>query len=64
MASPRCPICKQPAERAPANTFFPFCSNRCKVIDLAKWLDGDYRIPAREEDEGDGSGPSSGETVH
>lgn len=61
MAKPKCPICKEASEQPPANVFFPFCSNRCKVIDLAKWLDGDYRIPAREEDEGDGSG---GETLH
>jgi endogenous inhibitor of DNA gyrase (YacG/DUF329 family) len=38
-----CPICKQPVERdAPA---FPFCSNRCRLIDLGNWLDGKYSIP-------------------
>ena len=30
--------------------FFPFCSERCKLIDLGAWLDGDYRIVARAED--------------
>jgi uncharacterized protein len=30
--------------------FYPFCSNRCKLIDLGKWLDSDYRIPAVEND--------------
>jgi len=24
----------------------PFCSERCKLQDLAKWVDGEYRIPA------------------
>ncbi len=24
----------------------PFCSERCKLLDLARWIDGDYRIPA------------------
>ena len=24
--------------------YFPFCSKRCKTVDLGKWLDGEYRI--------------------
>jgi hypothetical protein len=41
----RCPICKQsvPAE---GNPFRPFCSERCKMIDLDNWLSERYRIPA------------------
>ncbi len=31
--------------------FYPFCSNRCKLIDLGKWLDADYKIPVVEIDE-------------
>jgi endogenous inhibitor of DNA gyrase (YacG/DUF329 family) len=36
----------------------PFCSARCKAVDLGRWLAGDYRIPGRpaELDPGDGSG--------
>ncbi len=37
----------------------PFCSERCKLQDLAKWVDGEYRIPAEglpDEDEDDASG--------
>ena len=52
----RCPICKKPvafpregAKSAPA--FFPFCSDRCKLIDLGRWLDGRYQIPVAEKDE-------------
>jgi endogenous inhibitor of DNA gyrase (YacG/DUF329 family) len=30
---------------------FPFCSPRCKLIDLGRWLDGSYRIPAEETEE-------------
>jgi len=26
--------------------FFPFCSQRCRLVDLGAWLDGDYRLPA------------------
>jgi uncharacterized protein len=40
----RCPICKQTvAFGAP---FMPFCSERCKLIDLGKWADEEYRVPA------------------
>ena len=39
---PRCPICKTRFDRD-ADTF-PFCSKRCRTIDLAKWIDGDYKI--------------------
>jgi hypothetical protein len=44
-----CPICKkqveEPAENQPRG-FFPFCSERCKLIDLGRWLDGKYQVPA------------------
>ena len=38
----RCPICKQPAKAADAD--FPFCSERCRLIDLGKWASGGYVI--------------------
>lgn len=56
-AAPKCPICKRPVALPEENSWFPFCSNRCKVVDLSKWLSGDYAVPAREEDEGDESTP-------
>ena len=37
-----CPTCKKPVEAAGAD--FPFCSDRCRVIDLGKWASGEYRI--------------------
>jgi hypothetical protein len=30
---------------------FPFCSDRCKLIDLGRWLDGKYQIPVAEQDD-------------
>ncbi|MFZ0959717.1 MAG: DNA gyrase inhibitor YacG [Terriglobia bacterium] len=42
----RCPICKQSVAWE-GNPFRPFCSERCKLIDLDNWFDGRYRIPAR-----------------
>lgn len=48
-----CPECGRPSERAT----YPFCSPRCKAIDLNRWLSGSYAIPVREEEEdGDDQG--------
>jgi len=46
-----CPICGQPSRPA----FRPFCSDRCKQVDLGRWLKGTYSIPgaAVEPDEDD-----------
>ncbi len=40
----RCPICKSETVYA-GNPFRPFCSERCKLIDLDNWLEGRYRVP-------------------
>lgn len=39
-----CPICAAPAAPRPENKFAPFCSERCKLIDLGKWLNEEYVI--------------------
>ncbi|WGR94011.1 DNA gyrase inhibitor YacG [Bradyrhizobium sp. ISRA443] len=44
-----CPICGKPAEQA----FRPFCSSRCRDVDLNRWLSGAYVVPGREDDEED-----------
>jgi hypothetical protein len=42
----RCPICEKVIENAPDDFApRPFCSARCKLVDLGRWLDGAYRIP-------------------
>ena len=50
----RCPICKKEIARE-ENSYAPFCSERCKLIDLDNWLSGRYRIStpitSREESE-------------
>jgi endogenous inhibitor of DNA gyrase (YacG/DUF329 family) len=40
-----CPICRGAAGARDANPTFPFCSERCRLIDLVKWLDEKYRVP-------------------
>ena len=39
-----CPICKKPSYMGDED--FPFCSERCRLIDLGKWASEEYRIPA------------------
>jgi endogenous inhibitor of DNA gyrase (YacG/DUF329 family) len=61
----RCPICARTFEIARLDDLpcFPFCSDRCRLVDLGRWIDGTYKIPgpptptepnapASEEDEG------------
>ncbi len=53
MSKTRCPICDKPMDGQPKDwPVWPFCSERCKLIDLGRWLDGSYRSesPARAED--------------
>lgn len=45
-----CPECGKPSMRG----YFPFCSKRCKDVDLNRWLSGSYVIPGRALDEDDG----------
>lgn len=49
-AMPRCPICKNQVEPRASNRAYPFCSPRCQLADLGKWLDGDYRVPIAPQD--------------
>lgn len=44
-SSPRCPICdRQPPDEAEFRRFRPFCSQRCRQVDLMRWIDGRYAI--------------------
>jgi uncharacterized protein len=38
----RCPTCHTLVTKD--DEYFPFCSDRCRLIDLGKWASGDYRI--------------------
>jgi len=40
-----CPQCGTLAEFSPENPYRPFCSKRCKMIDLGEWASESYRIP-------------------
>jgi uncharacterized protein len=43
-----CPVCGAPVGPRPENAAFPFCTERCRTIDLGHWLDERYRIPSAE----------------
>lgn len=45
-AARKCPICGRETVR----DFVPFCSKRCADVDLHRWLNGVYAIPAAEDD--------------
>lgn len=40
-----CPTCKKEIPYSTDNPFRPFCSERCRLIDLGAWLEEDYTIP-------------------
>ena len=44
----KCPTCSKETEYA-GNPYRPFCSERCRLIDLGRWAGGHYRLPDNEE---------------
>jgi endogenous inhibitor of DNA gyrase (YacG/DUF329 family) len=42
-----CPTCGGKSVYAPSNVFRPFCSERCKNIDLGAWANEDFRMPTK-----------------
>lgn len=44
-----CPGCGQPSVFGPANRWRPFCSERCRSVDLGAWASERYRVAARPE---------------
>ncbi len=46
-----CPRCGAPVEWTPASRFRPFCSERCKMIDLGAWAAEKYKVAGEEKNE-------------
>jgi hypothetical protein len=46
----RCPTCRGESRRD-GNKLWPFCSERCHLVDLGRWLAEDYRVPVQSEDD-------------
>jgi uncharacterized protein len=53
MAPPlsECPVCNKPSAPRSANPAHPFCSPRCRMVDLGKWLGEEYRLPDKPSDD-------------
>ena len=45
-----CPRCGKEMQWDVNNRYRPFCSERCKLIDLGKWANEEYRVEQREQD--------------
>jgi len=43
-----CPRCGTATPWSEANAYRPFCSERCKLIDLGQWAEGRYAIPTED----------------
>jgi len=42
----KCPTCNKQVQWQD-NPFRPFCSERCKLVDLSKWVSDEYRVPGQ-----------------
>lgn len=49
---PRCPVCDASVQLDVTPTV-PFCSDRCRLVDLGRWLDESYGVPAPPPDDDD-----------
>ncbi len=59
----KCPECGTDADRHAK--CFPFCSERCQMIDLGAWANEKYRIASKEDEDEDGdTGPAGGAIEH
>lgn len=64
-ATPRlvqCPTCGSPSPFAPSNRWRPFCSERCRSVDLGAWASERFRVPAESPPDSPGDiAPDTGE---
>lgn len=56
MGQVRCPVCLRTfeAEQSPA---MPFCSERCRLVDLKRWLDEEYGLETQRDETAEDSEP-------
>jgi endogenous inhibitor of DNA gyrase (YacG/DUF329 family) len=47
----QCPICSKPSRTRAENQVYPFCSERCRLVDLGRWLGEEYRVAATSPEE-------------
>lgn len=54
----RCPTCGAAVDWTPASKWRPFCSERCKTIDLGAWANESYRVPVVDKDDDEAGTPT------
>jgi endogenous inhibitor of DNA gyrase (YacG/DUF329 family) len=59
-----CPTCRGPSRYAADNSYRPFCSERCRAIDLGAWADERYRVGAPSDDRRDDDADALGRAEH
>jgi len=57
----KCPTCKRPVEWSQESVYRPFCSDRCRLIDLGAWFGEQHRIPDESSTAADELPPDSSE---
>jgi uncharacterized protein len=53
----KCPTCGREIEWSASNPYRPFCSERCRLIDLGAWLSEQRSIPGEGTPQGESSDP-------
>lgn len=59
-----CPQCSKSIEWSTENPYRPFCSERCKMLDLGAWANEEYQIPAQINTQEDDFSTSMSELEH
>ena len=62
MARVECPTCGRPIEWSDAFPYRPFCSKRCRLIDLGEWLSEERGIPGEPAQESEDRAAPAGES--
>ncbi|NRP09367.1 MULTISPECIES: DNA gyrase inhibitor YacG [unclassified Marinobacterium] len=60
----KCPTCEKKVEYSTENKYRPFCSERCKLIDLGEWASEGYKVATQPDIEDFSSGMSPEEFEH
>ncbi|MGE5161545.1 MAG: DNA gyrase inhibitor YacG [Betaproteobacteria bacterium] len=59
----KCPTCGRPVEWSEASKFRPFCSARCKTIDLGAWASDRYVVPGGPAEQADETPPTASDSL-
>jgi endogenous inhibitor of DNA gyrase (YacG/DUF329 family) len=57
----KCPTCRRPVQWSTESVYRPFCSDRCRLIDLGAWFGEQHRIPDESANASEDLPPASPE---